>query len=109
MLAVYQLNSIDGFQSEIPLRNELKGHGHWVNTLALNTDYVIRSGPYSHEPAKFKDLSEKKEAARKRYSEAIEKPGSKYGHALARTRYTNWIMDNIMVTPQSCHTRMYMH
>jgi len=52
--------------------NELKGHGHWVNTLALNTDYVIRSGPYSHEPAKFKDLSEKKEAARKRYTEAIE-------------------------------------
>ena len=41
-------------------RNELKGHGHWVNTLALNTDYVIRSGPYSHEPAKFKDLAEKK-------------------------------------------------
>eukprot|EP00438_Fugacium_kawagutii_P015011 Skav227509 [mRNA] locus=scaffold282:276428:281225:+ [translate_table: standard] len=61
--------------------NELKGHGHWVNTLALNTDYVIRSGPYSHEPAKFKDLAEKKaregkEAAKKRYAEAIELLGS---------------------------------
>ena len=32
--------------------NELKGHGHWINTLALNLDYVIRSGPFSHEPQK---------------------------------------------------------
>eukprot|EP00439_Symbiodinium_sp_Y106_P023218 s1628_g2.t2 len=52
--------------------NELKGHGHWINTLALNTDYVIRSGPFSHEPQKFADLSENKEAARKRYAEAVE-------------------------------------
>ena len=41
-------------------RNELKGHGHWVNTLALNTDHVLRSGPYSQEAEKFKDLAEKK-------------------------------------------------
>lgn len=27
----------------------LEGHGHWVNQLALNTDYVMRTGPY--EPA----------------------------------------------------------
>ncbi|CAE7606402.1 NLE1 [Symbiodinium sp. CCMP2456] len=52
--------------------NELKGHGHWINTLALNTDYVIRSGPFSHEPQKLADLSEKKEAAKKRYAEAVE-------------------------------------
>lgn len=52
--------------------NELKGHGHWINTLALNTDYVIRSGPYSHEGGKFKDLAEKKAAAKARYDEALE-------------------------------------
>ncbi|CAE7549592.1 NLE1 [Symbiodinium pilosum] len=52
--------------------NELKGHGHWINTLALNTDYAIRSGPFSHEPQKFADLSAKKEAAKKRYTEAVE-------------------------------------
>ncbi|CAL1284448.1 unnamed protein product [Larinioides sclopetarius] len=28
----------------------LKGHGHWVNTIALNTDYVMRTGPY--DPSK---------------------------------------------------------
>jgi len=28
----------------------LQGHGHWINTMALNTDYVIRTGAY--EPSK---------------------------------------------------------
>lgn len=55
--------------------NELKGHGHWINTLALNTDYVIRSGPYSHEGGKFKGLEEKKAAAKARYDEALEHCG----------------------------------
>merc|ERR1712137_198154 len=26
----------------------LKGHGHWVNTMALNTDYALRTGPFDH-------------------------------------------------------------
>jgi len=50
---------------------ELKGHGHWINTLALNTDYVLRAGPYSHEDQKFQSLEEKREAAKKRYAEAL--------------------------------------
>ena len=28
----------------------LQGHAHWVNTLALNTDYVMRTGAFN--PAK---------------------------------------------------------
>ena len=24
----------------------LQGHGHWVNVLALNTDYVVRTGAF---------------------------------------------------------------
>jgi len=51
--------------------NELKGHGHWINTLALNTEYVLRSGPYSHEGEKFKDLETKREASKARYAEAL--------------------------------------
>jgi len=51
--------------------SELKGHGHWINTLALNTDYVIRSGPYDHEVKKFTDLESKRTAAKSRYAEAI--------------------------------------
>jgi len=34
----------------------LQGHGHWVNTMALNTEYVIRTGAY--EPAKKKNFSD---------------------------------------------------
>lgn len=26
----------------------LQGHGHWVNTLALSSDYVLRTGPFDH-------------------------------------------------------------
>ena len=29
---------------------DLKDHGHWVNMLALNTDYVMRTG--SFDPSK---------------------------------------------------------
>jgi ribosome assembly protein 4 len=52
--------------------SELKGHAHWVNTLALNTDYVVRSGPYTHEKCTLKDLAEKRAAATERYAETIK-------------------------------------
>jgi len=51
--------------------NELKGHGHWINTLALNTDYVIRSGPYTHEKREFSDIEEMRSAAKAKYAEAL--------------------------------------
>ena len=28
--------------------NELTGHAHWVNCLALSTDYVLRTGCFDH-------------------------------------------------------------
>jgi len=55
--------------------SELKGHGHWINTLALNTDYAIRSGPYSHEAEKYQDIEEKRIAAKKRYDDTLEVAG----------------------------------
>jgi hypothetical protein len=30
----------------------LKDHAHWVTTLALNTDFVLRTGPYDHTSRK---------------------------------------------------------
>ena len=34
--------------------NQFKGHGHWINTLSLNTDYIITSGPFSTDiPTEF--------------------------------------------------------
>lgn len=30
------------------LLSQLQGHAHWVNTLALSTDFVLRTGPFDH-------------------------------------------------------------
>lgn len=38
----------------------LQGHGHWVNTMALNTAYVLRTGAY--EPAKNKSIANNTQA-----------------------------------------------
>ena len=32
---------------------ELKGHAHWVNTLALSSEYVLRTGCYDHTKREF--------------------------------------------------------
>ena len=41
---------------ELPagLLMDLKGHGHWVNSLALNTEDVIRTGPCALPRASWK-------------------------------------------------------
>lgn len=43
----------------------LDGHGHWVNTLALNSDYVLRTGAFDPKEATLirssSELSSKKE------------------------------------------------
>lgn len=31
----------------------LQGHGHWVNILALSTDYVMRTGAFDPRDADF--------------------------------------------------------
>jgi hypothetical protein len=36
----------------------LKGHGHWVNTLALSTEYVLRTGAHDHTGKAPKDPQE---------------------------------------------------
>jgi ribosome assembly protein 4 len=45
------------------LLQDLKGHAHWVNTLALSTDYVLQTGCYDHtrKSDQFKDDFEKNE------------------------------------------------
>jgi ribosome assembly protein 4 len=49
-----------------------KGHGHWVNSLCLTTDHVLRSGPFNHAgeaPAEAKDAQR---VAQERYAEALK-------------------------------------
>ncbi|KAL8153128.1 hypothetical protein V2J09_010888 [Rumex salicifolius] len=50
------------------LIRELKGHGHWVNSLALSTEYVLRSGAFDHTGRQFSSPQEMKEAALARYN-----------------------------------------
>lgn len=40
----------------------LKGHGHWVNTLALSSEYVLRTGPHDHHGRAPKDPVAAKQA-----------------------------------------------
>ncbi|KAF5839472.1 putative Notchless [Dunaliella salina] len=47
-----------------------KGHAHWVNTLALSTEAVLRTGAFDHRGQAPKDLQEAKDAAAARYKEA---------------------------------------
>merc|ERR1719510_1837409 len=59
----------------------LQGHGHWVNVLALNTDYVIRTGAF--EPSKAKIVHDDTvipgetaaKMALKRYNEVVAVAG----------------------------------
>ncbi|GAV02520.1 hypothetical protein RvY_13076 [Ramazzottius varieornatus] len=36
----------------------LTGHGHWINSLALNTDYVMRTGPFDPKDADTAGISQ---------------------------------------------------
>lgn len=44
----------------------LTGHGHRINTLALSTDYVMRSGPYDHMGRLYKAHTDPLEAAKEK-------------------------------------------
>lgn len=46
----------------------LVGHGHRVNTLALNTDYVMRTGPFDHTGGLAHGHTDPFEAAKEKYS-----------------------------------------
>lgn len=56
--------------TEGKLVRQLKGHGHWVNTLGVSTEHALRTGPFDHTgkppPA---DPTEAKALAQKRYDE----------------------------------------
>jgi len=49
----------------------LKDHAHWVTTLALNTDFVLRTGPYNHFGKRPDSDAEAQDAALKRYNELL--------------------------------------
>nr|GEX56894.1 notchless protein homolog [Tanacetum cinerariifolium] len=44
------------------------GHGHWVNSLALSTEYVLRTGAFDYTHKHYSSPDEMKEAALERYN-----------------------------------------
>ncbi|EED79719.1 predicted protein [Postia placenta Mad-698-R] len=50
------------------LLHTLKDHAHWVTTLTLNTDFVLRTGPYDHTGKKPASDSEAQSLALARYN-----------------------------------------
>lgn len=57
------------------MENELKGHAHWVNCLALSTDYVLRTGCFDHKGRNFENEEQMKDYALERYKSAIDSKG----------------------------------
>eukprot|EP00354_Favella_ehrenbergii_P012480 CAMPEP_0170451762 /NCGR_PEP_ID=MMETSP0123-20130129/897_1 /TAXON_ID=182087 /ORGANISM="Favella ehrenbergii, Strain Fehren 1" /LENGTH=203 /DNA_ID=CAMNT_0010713565 /DNA_START=1014 /DNA_END=1622 /DNA_ORIENTATION=+ len=62
------------------MKNELVGHAHWVNTLALSTDYVLRTGCFDHKRREFDSTTDEGKAAMKvyaqeRYNKALDARG----------------------------------
>ncbi|GAA5925921.1 WD40 repeat domain-containing protein [Sporobolomyces koalae] len=49
----------------------LSEHAHWVNTLALNTDFLLRTGPFDQHAKIPKSEEEAKELALKRYQSFV--------------------------------------
>ncbi|GFZ21637.1 WD-40 repeat family protein [Actinidia rufa] len=54
--------------SQGKLIRELKGHGHWVNSLALSTEYVLRTGAFDHTGKQYSSPEEMKKMALERYN-----------------------------------------
>ena len=49
----------------------LKGHGHWVNTMSLSTDYALRTGAFDHTGEAPAGPEAAKAAAQARYEAAL--------------------------------------
>ncbi|KAK5887484.1 hypothetical protein CesoFtcFv8_016083 [Champsocephalus esox] len=65
----------------------LQGHAHWVNTLALSTDYVLRTGAFEPADATINpqdltgSLEELKEKALQRYNKVRGSAPERLGHS----------------------------
>jgi ribosome assembly protein 4 len=54
----------------------LTGHGHRVNTLALSSEFVLRTGPFDHKRSKFATQEEAYEAACEKYQSFRREQGT---------------------------------
>lgn len=57
------------------LHRSLEGHAHWVNSLSMNTEYALRTGPYDHKGSSPKDETAIVEACQQKYDEIAKANG----------------------------------
>ena len=57
------------------LVRQLKGHAHRINTLALSSDYICRTGPYDHRGTKLSSPTEAFQAAKDKYKAFRDEQG----------------------------------
>lgn len=62
---------ICGLLQDGHLIRTLKGHGHWVNHLALSTEFALRTGPFDHTGSAPADTVGAQQAALERYKAAV--------------------------------------
>lgn len=68
--------TIKMWRSDGQFKGQLTGHAHWINSLALSSDHVLRTGPFDHTGrALDTNDSENQKAALERYTEAIRISG----------------------------------
>eukprot|EP00126_Sphaerothecum_destruens_P006599 Sdes_comp19444_c0_seq2m10841 len=53
------------------LCRNLTGHAHWINHLAISTEYAIRTGPFDHHGKREDSIESATECALKRYNLAL--------------------------------------
>ena len=53
----------------------LDGHAHWVNTIALNTDYAMRTGSFDHKGQGPTEEKEVQATAQAKYDAALRQGG----------------------------------
>ena len=51
MSAVLHAFTLQASRQDGHLVRSLKGHGHWVNTLALSAEFALRTGAFDHTGA----------------------------------------------------------
>eukprot|EP00826_Nyctotherus_ovalis_P001624 TRINITY_DN1026_c0_g2_i8.p1 TRINITY_DN1026_c0_g2~~TRINITY_DN1026_c0_g2_i8.p1 ORF type:complete len:306 (-),score=74.91 TRINITY_DN1026_c0_g2_i8:78-995(-) len=54
------------------LVKSLEGHAHWVNTLALSTEHLLRTGSFEYKNEEMSSPEERKKRAEKRYKTMLE-------------------------------------
>lgn len=52
------------------IKCSLQGHGHWVNSLALSTEYVLRTGAFDHTGKQYSSSEEMKQVGNFYYVES---------------------------------------